>query len=113
MASGPAEIAVVGPPGDDRTEALHRMALYASPPGAVIALGTGQDNGRESGPGNGEQGGRGERAGAVPLLAGREPVAGAAAAYVCRDFACRLPVTEPEQLRAELAEAGGPAGSPA
>ena len=42
MASGPAEIAVVGPPGDDRTAALHRTALLAAPPGAVIALGHGE-----------------------------------------------------------------------
>ncbi|HUA27306.1 MAG TPA: thioredoxin domain-containing protein [Streptosporangiaceae bacterium] len=104
MASGPAEIAVVGPPGDERTDSLHRMALYAAPPGAVIALGTfggGQDDG-----------GQADGAAAVPLLAGREPVNGAAAAYVCRDFTCRLPVTDPEQLRAELAAAGGPANSP-
>ena len=37
--AGPDEIAVVGPPGDDRTRALHRAALLGSPPGAVIALG--------------------------------------------------------------------------
>jgi uncharacterized protein YyaL (SSP411 family) len=101
IASGPAEIAVVGPPGDDRTEALHRMALYAAPPGAVIALGRGEGSGQDNG------------AGPVPLLAGREPVAGAPAAYVCRNFACRLPVTEPEQLRSELAQAGGSADSAA
>ncbi|HTV99313.1 MAG TPA: N-acylglucosamine 2-epimerase, partial [Streptosporangiaceae bacterium] len=104
MVSGPAEIAVVGPPGDERTESLHRMALYAAPPGAVIALGSGQPDGQADG--------RDDGAAAVPLLAGREPVGGAPAAYVCRDFACRLPVTEPDQLRAELAEAGGPANSP-
>jgi uncharacterized protein len=41
----------------------------------------------------------------VPLLAGRVLIDGAPAAYVCRKFACRLPVTSPEALRAELAEA--------
>jgi len=96
MASGPAEIAVVGPPGDDRTAALHRTALLAAPPGAVIALGPGGHNG----------------SGAVPLLAGRELVGGAPAAYVCREFACRMPVTDPERLRAELRPGDGPDDSP-
>jgi uncharacterized protein len=103
MASGPAEIAVIGPPGDDRTAALHRMALHAAPPGAVIALG--------GGPGDGGEGDGAD--GSVPLLSGREPVDGAPAAYVCRDFACRMPVTDAERLRAELAAGGGAADSPA
>lgn len=38
----------------------------------------------------------------IPLLAGREPINGMAAAYVCRGFSCQLPVTTPEGLAVEL-----------
>ncbi len=86
--AGPAEIAVVGGPDDERTRRLHRTALHAAPPGAVLALGHG-------GPAAPED--------AVPLLEGRGLVDGAPAAYVCRQFTCLAPVTTPEQLREALA----------
>jgi uncharacterized protein YyaL (SSP411 family) len=40
--------------------------------------------------------------GAIPLLEGRGPVDGAAAAYVCERFTCQLPVTTTEDLLRSL-----------
>jgi hypothetical protein len=119
LVSGPAEIAVVGPAADPRTVALHRTALLAAPPGAVLALGDG-GNGtggygpdadraggdRTGGAAEGDGAGRDGAAAAIPLLAGRGLVAGAPAAYVCRNFTCRTPVTDPMDLRGVLAYPG-------
>jgi uncharacterized protein YyaL (SSP411 family) len=84
LLAGPAEIAIAGPPGDPRTRELHVAALRAAPPGAVIALGDGTGDSP------------------VPLLAGRDLVDGNPAAYVCRNFTCRMPVTDPAALVSAL-----------
>jgi uncharacterized protein YyaL (SSP411 family) len=49
----------------------------------------------------GEAAGSGPEA-AIPLLAGRGLVNGQPAAYVCRGFSCRLPVTTSAELLALL-----------
>jgi uncharacterized protein YyaL (SSP411 family) len=83
--AGPREIAVVGPVGDPATAELHRAALLATVPGAVVAVG--------------EAGGS-----EFPLLIDRSLVGGRPAAYVCRHFVCAAPTTEVDVLRAELGD---------
>ncbi|MFI6806865.1 thioredoxin domain-containing protein [Streptomyces luteogriseus] len=81
---GPREVAVVGPALDDEgTRTLHRTALLGTAPGAVVAVGA---------PGSDE----------FPLLADRPLVGGEPAAYVCRNFTCDAPTTEPDRLRTVL-----------
>ncbi|MEV4945028.1 thioredoxin domain-containing protein [Streptomyces sp. NPDC053755] len=92
LLDGPREIAVVGPPagapgdgnGDGAARALHRTALLADAPGAVVAFGA---------PDSDE----------FPLLKDRPLVNGAAAAYVCRHFTCDAPTTDPAELARTLA----------
>jgi uncharacterized protein YyaL (SSP411 family) len=85
LLAGPAEIAVVGPEGDPDRAALHRVALSATTPGAVVSVGE---------PGGADA--------AVPLLRSRPLVGGASAAYVCRGFVCQAPVTAPAELAAQV-----------
>ncbi|MEU5319440.1 thioredoxin domain-containing protein [Streptomyces sp. NPDC021056] len=84
LLDGPREVAVVGPALDHPgTKALHRTALLGTAPGAVVAVGaTGSDE--------------------LPLLADRPLVGGEPTAYVCRNFTCDAPTTDPDRLRAAL-----------
>ena len=80
MLDGPLEVAVVGPAGADRDA----LALAARRhPGAVVVV---ADEPRED----------------IPLLSGRVPVDGRAAAYVCRGFVCERPVTGVDALAEAL-----------
>ncbi|MGW3250446.1 thioredoxin domain-containing protein [Streptomyces fungicidicus] len=84
LLDGPREVAVVGPALDDpATAALHRTALLGTAPGAVVAVGTPESD-------------------EFPLLADRPLVQGEPAAYVCRDFTCDAPTTDPAHLRTTL-----------
>jgi uncharacterized protein YyaL (SSP411 family) len=92
---GPREVAVVGPAGDPLRAQLHRTALAGTAPGLVVAVG--------------EPGAQG----AAPLLADRPLLAGAAAAYVCREFACQAPTSSPEELGRAVASFGPAPGNSA
>jgi uncharacterized protein len=88
----PQEIALVGSTDDERLHALLDVVHRAYLPNKVVALlRPGDDAGVTE---------------TVPLLAYRDLVDGKPAAYVCYNYACRQPVTEPEALAAELGLAG-------
>jgi uncharacterized protein len=76
----PREVAIVGSPEADDTRALRRAAFEPFVPNKVVA-GSGAD---------------------IPLLEGREPRNGHAAAYVCQHYVCQAPTSDPEELRTLL-----------
>ncbi len=95
FATGPGvELAVVGDPDDPETRRLLAPALEGYRPRVVVACAPDPATS------------------AVPLLAGRFRIGGRPTAFVCRQFACRQPVNEPEAVAAMLLEASDPgAGS--
>ena len=77
------EIAIVGDPADPAAQALLHTVRSRFLPHAVVALKHPDEEGL------------------LPVLESRTLVDGKPAAYVCENYACRLPVTTPEEL-AEL-----------
>jgi uncharacterized protein YyaL (SSP411 family) len=78
------EIAIAADPSANEARALLATVREIYRPYAVIAAG---------------------KDGAVPLLADRPLRDGKATAYVCRNFACRTPVTDAADLAAQLTSA--------
>jgi uncharacterized protein len=81
------EVAVAGDLADEATQALLAVVYARYLPHTVLGL---KRPGEES---------------MLPLLQGRDLVDGRPAAYVCENYACRLPVTTPEEL-GRLLDAG-------
>ena len=84
------QIAIIGDLDDPRTQALIRAASERYLPDAVLAVASPSDDATLND---------------IALLAGRAAVDGAPTAFVCEHFTCRLPVTTPEALRAQLSPA--------
>jgi uncharacterized protein YyaL (SSP411 family) len=78
------EVAIVGDPGSVATRALVAVLDETYRPNLVRALSATPERS------------------IVPLMADRVAIGGKPTAYVCLGFACRMPVTEPDALRAEL-----------
>ena len=80
------EVAIAGDRDDERTRALLAVCRATWLPTSVLAWGDAEG---------------------VPLLAGRPTIDAQPAAYVCESFVCRLPVTDPDALRAQLTARAG------
>jgi uncharacterized protein YyaL (SSP411 family) len=86
LALSPAiEVAIVGSPDDAATDPLLAEVRRGYRPNQVVSVAADP------------------AASAVPLLAERVAIDGRPTAYVCRDFVCRLPVTEAAALAVQLA----------
>jgi uncharacterized protein len=81
------EIAIVGDPAAADTQALLAEVRRRYLPNSVLALAAPGDVAASE---------------LIPLLADRGQIGGRATAYVCRNFVCNLPVTEPEALARQL-----------
>jgi uncharacterized protein YyaL (SSP411 family) len=81
------EIAIIGDPSDASTVSLAGEVWRRYLPTTVLAVAGPDDEAARS---------------LIPLLADRPLRNGRPAAYVCQHFACRMPVTEPAELAAQL-----------
>ncbi|GAB4541422.1 MAG: thioredoxin domain-containing protein [Anaerolineae bacterium] len=84
----PREIALIGEPGSEDTQALLKVALGDYRPHQVVALAAPDDTAATE---------------IVPLLANRPLQNKRATAYVCRQFVCQAPVTDPISLERQIA----------
>ena len=83
------EVAIIGDPDERATQVLHAEVFRHYIPNRVLL------GGALPGSGGLEE---------LPLMQGREMIDGRATAYVCENYVCKLPVTEPQALASQLAE---------
>ncbi|MHB0879098.1 MAG: thioredoxin domain-containing protein [Anaerolineae bacterium] len=79
------EIAIIGDPSGQRTRELLRLVRRRYLPNTVVAV---------KPPDQGDS--------PLALFKGRKPIDGEVVAYVCEDYVCQAPVTEPEEFAALL-----------
>ena len=87
---GAVEVAIAGDPLDRRFDALVQAVGARYVPELVLAAG------------------RADSTAGIALLEGRTALDGAPTAYVCRDYTCDLPATDPLTLGAQLERASRP-----
>ena len=87
------EIAVIGDTGDPATRALLSEVYRHFLPNRVLVGRSGNDGAASPG-----------ELDVIPLLDGRDMLDGRPTAYVCQNYVCQLPVTDPSALAKQLVE---------
>ncbi|MFN8471429.1 MAG: thioredoxin domain-containing protein [Anaerolineae bacterium] len=85
--SAPKEVAIVGAPDSSATQALLQVVFGRYRPNSLVALRAPTDP---------------EPMLLIPILADRDTVDGQATAYVCENYACQMPTTNPDTLARQL-----------
>ncbi|MFN8482028.1 MAG: thioredoxin domain-containing protein [Anaerolineae bacterium] len=85
--AAPQEVAIVGAPEADTTQALLRVVFARYRPNSIVALRAPSDA---------------EPMRIIPILADRDAVDGQPTAYVCENYACQMPTTNPATLARQL-----------
>ncbi len=85
MLSPPEQIVIAGTRGAPDTDAMARVVHERFLPNMILLLADGDKAGAELGR-------------RLPFIQGMEPIEGKAAAYVCQNYACRLPTADPTEL---------------
>ncbi len=85
LMNGPVEVALVGRSGDSGTEALRTAVNRTYLPNRVLAHRDSEQTGTRH-----------------PLLEGKTLIGGKAALYLCRNFSCGRPITDPAEFPALL-----------
>ena len=80
LTEGPVELAFIGDETQEGFRALHQAVADCYLPNRIVAA---------SRPGISSS---------LPLLKGKQPVAGKPALYICRNFSCQQPVTDPRSV---------------
>ena len=92
LLNGPVELALVGQPGESNYEHLHTEMNRHFIPNRILAR-QHEDDAEAT----------------HPLLKGKTKVNGGAALYICRNFACTAPITDPQAISVALEQPQEPA----
>jgi uncharacterized protein YyaL (SSP411 family) len=87
----PSQVVIAGKRGADDTESLLRVVDKDFSPSRLLLLADGGENQKYL-------------AGKLPFMETVAPLNGKATAYVCSDFTCKMPVTDPVALQLQLDE---------